>query len=308
MSAPVDHRLPVDPPDEIADRVRLPLLDLVTASALDEDYRHVADRRAQERAAAGDGTGGEDDSEATGSPAPRRTAAAVVVAVFGLLIVTAAVQTSRDAEVAEEGREELIAQINDRRDDQRAAQRTIGDLREGNVTLSDAFDEVLSAERAASARLLELEGITGYAAVTGPGVRARVDDSPDGSSDGIVRDEDLAILVNGLWSAGAEAISVNGERLTALTPIRNVNGAIHVRTVPLSPPYTVLAVGNPNTLQSRFVETSSGVAWYSLVNSFGLVSEIENATGLSLPASPGPMIRSATRLEDDDATKMEEAP
>ena len=55
----------------------------------------------------------------------------------------------------------------------------------------------------------------------------------------VVRDADLAILVDGLWNAGAEAIAINGQRLTALTPIRNAGPAIQVNSTPLVPPYVV---------------------------------------------------------------------
>ncbi|MBD8869337.1 DUF881 domain-containing protein [Nocardioides donggukensis] len=281
-------------PDDVTDRIRMPLLDRITTGALDEEYQQVA----QQRAASG---------EPAATRLPHRTAA-VVVAIFGLLIVTAAVQTSRNAEVAEAGRVELIDQVNGRRDDLRAAQGRISDLRTENGELADARERVITQERTVSARQLLLAGTTGYAPVSGPGVRITVDDSPDGTSDGIVRDEDLAILANGLWTAGAEAIAVNGQRLTGISPIRNVNGAIHIRTQPLRPPYQVLAVGSPNTLQARFAEAGSGAAWYALVRTFGLEFTMENAQNLSLPAARQPTLRSAVQLADENAPKIEETP
>ena len=54
-------------------------------------------------------------------------------------------------------------------------------------------------------------------AVHGPGLRITVSDNPDGSSDGRVRATDLRLLVNGLWQAGAEAIAINGRRLTGIS-------------------------------------------------------------------------------------------
>ena len=56
-------------------------------------------------------------------------------------------------------------------------------------------------------------------------LRITVDDAPDGDVTQQVRDSDLAILVDGLWNAGAEAISVNGKRLTNLTAFDNVGPA-----------------------------------------------------------------------------------
>ncbi|CAM5647734.1 membrane protein [Streptomyces purpurascens] len=50
-------------------------------------------------------------------------------------------------------------------------------------------------------------------------------------------------VVNGLWESGAEAVSINGQRLTALSAMRAAGDAILVDNKPLVPPYTVLAVG-----------------------------------------------------------------
>lgn len=277
-----DTRLP--------ERVTLPLLDLVTASSLDEDYEHAAERRAR-----------------AGRPPRRRVdpVAAVVVAVFGLLIVTAAVQTSRNEEVAEAGRAELIDQIEGRSAELRELQSSLLDLRNQNAGLTEQLQKVVETDRAVSARLLDLAAATGYASVTGPGVRIRLDDSPDGSTDGIVRDQDLAILLDGLWAAGAEAIAVNGERVTALGGLQNVGRAVHLGTVPLTPPYTVQAVGDPDTLQARFVESPQGGSWFALRNAFGFEFTMSNANQMTLPGEPLPQLRSAEPVKDENAAKME---
>ena len=52
--------------------------------------------------------------------------------------------------------------------------------------------------------------------------------------------------MNGLWSVGAEAIAVNGQRLTAQSAIRSAAGAILVNYRPLKPPYRVEAIGPPD--------------------------------------------------------------
>lgn len=264
----------------LPEHVTTPLLTLITQNSLDEDYQHVADRKAEEA------------DQPVDAKAPRRRAA-VVAAVFGLLIVTAAVQTSRNAETAEAGREELIDQINARSDQVRAQQGTISDLREVNAQLTNRLETLTDNERNAQARLLRAQGITGYAPVTGPGVRITVDNSPAGDSDGIVRDEDLAVLVDGLWAAGADAISINGQRLTALTPIRSVSRAIHIATTPIRPPYTVLAIGDRNRLQADFAQSQHGVLWFNLRQNFGFEFDMRNADSVSLPGRRTSQLRSA---------------
>jgi uncharacterized protein YlxW (UPF0749 family) len=262
--------------EPLPEHVTLPLLTVLTQKSLDEDYQHAADQRGRR-----------------GGGPPSRGVAAIVVALFGMLIVTAAVQTSRDAATNQRGREELVSQINDRRAEVAARERTISSLRTQNTRLGVSFDELAADERAADNRTDQLGAGTGFRPVEGEGVRVRVDDSPDGTEDGRVRDEDLAVLVDGLWSAGAEAISINGQRLTNVSPIRNVGEAIHIKTVPLRAPYTVLAVGDRDTLQAEFAESVSGIAWGSLVSSFGFDFSMTNADSLSLPGAATPTLRSA---------------
>ncbi|MET1058184.1 MAG: DUF881 domain-containing protein [Nocardioides sp.] len=268
--------------EPLPEHVTTPLLTVLTQNSLDEDYQHAADERERQG----------------GGPPSSRGVAAVVVALFGILIVTAAVQTSRNAATDEAGRAELVGQINTRRAEVADRERSISSMRAENTRLSGTLDELAVDERAARNRTDELGAGTGFRPVEGEGVRLRVDDSPDGNKDGRVRDEDLAVLVDGLWAAGAEAVSVNGQRLTNVSPIRNVGEAIHIKSVPLRAPYTVLAVGNRNTMQARFGDSVSGIAWASLVNSFGFEFSMTNADSLQLPGSQTPTLRSAERAPE----------
>lgn len=261
----------------------MPLLDVITRNSMDEDYQHVAE---QKRAA---GSAGQQKQ-------PGRRAA-IVVAVFGVLIVIAAVQTSRNEPTAQATREELISQITERRDEVREQQRAISDLRDEVERLAEERADVTRLERSAAAAAQALGGSTGFAAVTGPGIRIMLDDSPDGSDDGVVTDEDLAILIDGLWAAGAEAIAVNGQRITALSGIRTAGSAIHIRTQPIRRPYVVLAIGDPDTLEARFAETAPGITFHNLALSFHFVFETERDDSLALPAGRRPEIRSAHAIE-----------
>ena len=65
-------------------------------------------------------------------------------------------------------------------------------------------------------------------------------------------DIDLQILVNGLWESGAEAISINGHRLSNLTAIRGAGDAITVDYRSLTRPYQIEAIGDPRTLPASF--------------------------------------------------------
>ncbi len=137
----------------------------------------------------------------------------------------------------------------------------------------------------------ELELVTGYLAVTGPGVVVRLSDAPpsdDGadSDDGLdkVLDSDVQDAVNGLWRAGAEAIAVNGQRLSARSAIRSAAGAILVNYRPLIPPYLVEAIGPPS-MRDEFDAGPDAEELRSVAKRFGIGFDTEAATELALPAA-----------------------
>jgi uncharacterized protein YlxW (UPF0749 family) len=264
--------------DDGAPRVILPLLDLVQQQALDEDYLVAAERRARRAATAGP----HDVRRPSGHP---RRVAAVAVAVFGIMVSTAAVQTQRNASVADEGRASLLARIDDESDRVARLQEQIADLREVNADTEQEVLGLREQQQALTTRLSRLQVRTGFVAVRGPGIRVTVTDEETGTPDGAVKDEDLALLVDGLWSAGAEAISVNGNRLTAASAIRVSGAAIEVNGVGVASPYTVLVIGDTGSLQADFFNTSSGLAFSDLSQRYGFEFDLQNEDELSLPAA-----------------------
>jgi uncharacterized protein YlxW (UPF0749 family) len=259
----------------LPDRVTMPLLALVTREAIDEDYVHAAQRRA----AAG-------DEADTGTA--RRTGlrgAAVATAVFGLMIALAAVQTARNADVQEASRDALIDRIDERNAEVASLEERMDALQEQNAGLRSADARVRGQLADATVERRALQLSTGFVPVTGPGLRITVSDNPDQSPDGRVRATDLRRLVNGLWRAGADAIAINGRRLSALSAIAQSNIAIQVNRGPLTPPYVVSAIGDSG-LGSRLDATATGVQFQELADQFGFVVDRQNETELQLPSAP----------------------
>jgi uncharacterized protein YlxW (UPF0749 family) len=109
------------------------------------------------------------------------------------------------------------------------------------------------------------------------------------------------LLTDALWSAGAEAISVNGHRLTVLSAFRNVGIGILVNTQPLSPPYVFDVIGDPDTMPAHLLSSSIGEKWYTLKDSFGFRFDVRNGGTMTLPAAPQPRLRSVQAASVDDA-------
>lgn len=217
----------------------------------------------------------------------------VVIALLAVLITVAAIQTTRGAGTAAQQRGELLERVE-------AARERQAELGEQATTLDEEIrrlGEQAIEDPAERQQLTALELATGVTPVTGPGIVVTVGDSPEATSaQGLVLDSDLSKLVNGLRAAGAEAIAINGRRLTALTPIRAAGAAITVDYVSLSPPYRVEVVGDPNTLQSRFNQTPGAAWWQFIASNYGLTMSIVQSDGdLNLPADPGMSLRYAKR-------------
>jgi uncharacterized protein YlxW (UPF0749 family) len=263
--------------DVLPARVTMPLLVRITQQSMDEDYEHVAEQRRS----------GVRPVDARSGRSPRTM---VAVLLFGALLAVAAVQTARNADVNSAGREQLISRIDARR-------TSLADLQDQKARLTTDNAAASASLDAAGRRLNDLDGTradllvpTGFDTMTGPGVRIVVDDATDGGELGKVQDEDLALLVNGLWQAGARGVAVNGQRVTALSSLRNTAQAIRINGVSLSPPYTVLAVGDNRTLQADLAESSSGTEFTALTDQYGMSVSMENRDSVRLPAASAGMM------------------
>jgi uncharacterized protein YlxW (UPF0749 family) len=162
-----------------------------------------------------------------------------------------------------------------------------------------------------------LELVSGVAPVTGPGLQITMADAPaataapgsdpraNGSPDtSRVLDRDVQTVVNGLWAAGAEAIGINGQRLTSRSAIRYAGQAILVDFRPLVPPYVVSAVGDSSSLQTRFAASPSGAYLQALRDNYGIRAAIVASSRLDLPGAGG----TTTRLTHAEPVRSPGAP
>ena len=271
----------------LPEHVTTPLLTLITARSMDEDYAHVA----QKRAAAG---------EAPAPPTSRpHWASLVAVAALGVMAAVVAAQTDREADVTELSRQALVERIEAQSDRLGDLQHDVAQLTRANQDVASNSTKLQGQLDGIAARVDRAELNTGFAAVHGPGVRITVDNRPGVDVNNEIRDEDLATLVDGLWAAGAEAVAINDQRINALGGIRNTGRAVHVNGRPVLAPYVVSAIGDNRSLQARLLQTSQGEAWFLLVNGLDLLYSAENVDDIRLPAAPSRPLRDVIELNAD---------
>jgi uncharacterized protein YlxW (UPF0749 family) len=273
---------------QVPTRFTTPLLEVITQQAMDADYEVVAAQ--PERV------------ESARSRQRRHVAALLVVVLFGLLLAIAAVQTGRNASVVSEGRKQLVSRIEARRQVVADQQSRIADLRSSR-TADAAANRALGEQLATvEAERDSLAATTGWAAVSGPGIRAVVTDNALTGDGGLVHDSDLALLSDALWQGGASAISVNGLRLTALSSFRNSADVIRLNGVSLSPPYVVIALGSAADLEAAVEQSSAGKSFATVVRTVGIGFTMQNETDLEAPAASLAQLRLRYATASDDST------
>lgn len=264
------------------------LLNNVIDHALDDGYAEASARR---------------EAEGGGMPRTLRSklglAAGLVLAAA--VVTVGAAEARISAPVVAKERQELIDRIEA---ESSAADRLEQDVEKIRGEVGERQRKALEQHGGDQAELVAL--LSGATPVRGPGVKLVVDDAKGTNSGGggpressgfadtgRVRDRDMQRIVNGLWESGAEAVAINGQRLTSLSAIRAAGDAILVDNKPLVPPYTVLAVGDGQRLSTAFQDSADGQYLHALQENFGIRTGISTETEVRLPAAPSLIVRTA---------------
>ncbi|MFG2447731.1 DUF881 domain-containing protein [Streptomyces sp. NPDC048512] len=267
------------------------LLTNVMDHSLDDGYAEAAARKQAE----GDG----------GLPKTLRAKLGLAAGlVLAALVVTVGAANARiAAPVVAKERQELIDRIERESSTADKLEKNVDTLRSD---VSARQREALKKTGGGQADLVSI--LSGATDVHGPGVKLVVNDAKEASTGGDgtnpretsgfsdtgrVRDRDMQRVVNGLWESGAEAVSVNGQRLTALSAIRAAGDAILVDNKPLVPPYTVLAVGDGQRLSTRFQDSADGLYLHALQENYGIRTSISAEDDVRLSAAPSVIVRTA---------------
>jgi uncharacterized protein YlxW (UPF0749 family) len=246
------------------------------ANPIDEGYAEAAQRRAA--------TGNPDSSGGASRVSP---ALMLGLLALGLLLGIAALQVRQNAGVISAEREALVDRIRTATSDADELERELAALERSIVEIEAGRLDSLAMSDELRESLAATQALTGTRSVSGPGVVVELNDADDGGAEpqASVLDLDIQQVVNGLWAAGAEAVSVNGQRVTALTAIRSANDVILVNFRPLNAPYEISAIGDERTLGSRFLEGSGGAWLLAAASSAGITFDVRNEQSLTLPAA-----------------------
>ena len=246
-----------------------------------------------------------------GGPSRRRydkPLAAFGCLVIGFLLALAWVETHRTAPETEKVHDALVERV-------RAAQSAGDALAATEGRLNDELNNIRAHALASSSDLLhrldEEQLLAGQVAAEGPGVEVTLAEPaqsatpPSVPGQGeqipvtgthILVDRDVRSVVNELWADGAEAIAVNGIRITPTSAIRFAGDAVLVDFVPIDSPYVVDAIGDPNAIITRFASSDVASRYQTLAAARGIGFSFAEHDSMSLPAAAGTQPRYARPL------------
>ncbi|CAA9363311.1 MAG: FIG215594: Membrane spanning protein [uncultured Nocardioidaceae bacterium] len=141
-----------------------------------------------------------------------------------------------------------------------------------------------------------LSGPAGLTAMKGPGLTVTLEDAPeairDSVSDENVRDtivhqQDIQAVVNAMWAGGAEAMTLQGQRVVSTTGIKCVGNTVLLHGVTYSPPYVISAVGDPDVMRESIESSPYIQAYLDAVEQWRVGWDVEVEESIEAPAYAG---------------------
>lgn len=161
---------------------------------------------------------------------------------------------------------------------------------------------------AVAAQAEELAPVVGLGPITGPGVTVTLDDAgytletlPVGFSvdDVVVHQQDVQGVVNALWAGGAEGLMIQGQRIVGTSAIRCVGNTLYLQGRVYSPPYTITAIGDPETMSTALVEDPVVSNYRGWAQELGLGYLVETSDVVEMPAYVGSFRPEFVEVEGD---------
>jgi uncharacterized protein YlxW (UPF0749 family) len=223
---------------------------------------------------------------------PRRLRPALIAgfALLGFLGVVAVRSQPADPDARLPRKFRLVGLIRREQGQAVALRREADRLRDQLAAIRGAAATRQVGAADAERRLRQGEEVAGLIAMGGPGLRVVLDDSsfqqsPTGNlNDLVIHSQDVQAAVNALWRSGAEAISINGQRLVSTSAVLCVGNTLLLNGTVHSPPYVISAVGASG---DRFDGDELVRRLHQDADAFGLRFSVSREDEVRVPAFTG---------------------
>lgn len=168
--------------------------------------------------------------------------------------------------------------------------------------LRDSVDSLTAALASAdpqvaqeTARAAQWAAQAGTEPVTGPALRVALNDANTGGripqgytvDDVVVHQQDVEGVVNALWAAGAEAMTIQDQRVIATSAVRCVGSTLILQGRVYAPPYVITAIGDPATLRAGLEADPTVANYRRYVDLVGLGYRVSEPGTVTMPAFTG---------------------
>lgn len=228
------------------------------------------------------------------SSRPARTNLAIVGAsiILGFLLTVQFRSAAARLPEREQGRLATTSSVERLEAEQRDLKEQIARLR-AQIAAAQRVSEAAARSSFDSANIDQQRLVTGLVPLRGQGATVTLDDSarPVGPTDDannfIIHDYELRDVVSLLWLVGAEAVSINNERLVNVSSVYCVGSTILVNDTRLSPPYEIRAIGDAGLLEQALQNQKNLTKLRSRVKAYGIQFKIAAAKDITVPAYIG---------------------
>lgn len=210
----------------------------------------------------------------------------VVLALAGFMMASAAV-AARGQDLRPNRNTDLIQLV------QAQAAHNV-DLTQQVGELRAEVDKLANQQGGAAVDSSAAAAAAGLTAVKGPAVSVTLTDAPDtvkpiGVAEEllIVHQQDIQAVVNAMWEGGAEAMSIQGQRVTSRTGIKCVGNSVLLHGVPYAPPYVIVAIGDQKSIEQSLTDSAYLQAYRQYTDKYGLGYAEKRLAEATLPAFNG---------------------
>ena len=178
-----------------------------------------------------------------------------------------------------------------------ALQKDLAALNEEIAALTRSVDD--AQVRAVQDQVSGMLGPAGFESVHGPALTVELTDAPKEAIDAavkggsldreslVVHQQDIQAVVNALWLGGAEAMTLQGQRVISTTGIKCIGNTVVLHGVPYAPPYRITAIGDVTALEASLDNDDFVAGYKTYVAAHDLGYRVTTSDDVIMPAYDG---------------------
>jgi uncharacterized protein YlxW (UPF0749 family) len=225
-----------------------------------------------------------------------RLVAVAVFVVAGALFVTSGL-AARGLDLRASSVTDLDTVVRQERQRADDLQQRVAALNREVDALGENVDDAQVSDL--QAQVAALRGPAGFEEVHGPAITVVLSDAPEDEINSaveqgevtadqlVVHQQDIQAVVNALWAGGAEAMTLQDQRVISTTGIKCVGNTVVLHGVPYAPPYEITAIGDLDALQASLDSSEYVDGYKTYVDAYNLGYEVSTDQDVTMPAYDG---------------------